>query len=379
MAPLINGTPYDAWATQTDGLVIDDTTPEEIGKNLFSDPVYQSPGLQEAFTRIVSEPSGSLEDLFYDLNWERNVTKEARWDTAGIDGAEWRIVITRSLDAGERQQAASSGRPPAANATDEMKHFVAEAAAYAREHGRTEAFSTFNDPHGEFVRGDLDIFAYDHERHRPCPPLPAGSHRHGQEGGARHQRCGLYRRHDPGCGGRGGSLHHVYPNPANGYAEELKLGYAMPVDEGWFVGSGVYIPGAGTGFNASERDALAQRVKAARDYAQEHGKEAASAAFNYLAGPFADGGAYIFAYGMDGKTLALPYQPELIGSNRIGFEDRYGVKIIDWEIAAAQAGGGFVDVTYYNPDTGSDGLKFCYVVPVDDGWFVGSGVDAEST
>ncbi len=121
VAPLINGTPYDAWATQTDGRVIYDTTPEEIGKNLFSDPVYQSPGLQEAFTRIVSEPSGSLEYSFYDLNWERNVTKEARWDTAGIDGAEWRIVITRSLDAGERQQAASSGRPPAANATDEMK------------------------------------------------------------------------------------------------------------------------------------------------------------------------------------------------------------------------------------------------------------------
>ena len=63
--------------------------------------------------------------------------------------------------------------------------------------------------------------------------------------------------------------------------------------------------------------------------------------FNDLAGPFADGGAYIFAYGMDGETLALPYQPELIGRNRSGFDDRYGVKIIDWEIAAAKAGSGF--------------------------------------
>ncbi len=46
------------------------------------------------------------------------------------------------------------------------------------------------------------------------------------------------------------------------------------------------------------------------------------------------------------------------------------------ESAAAEAGGGFVYVTYYNPDTGLDGLKLCYVAPVDKEWFVGSGVYA---
>ncbi|MDN7024565.1 sodium:calcium antiporter [Methanoculleus sp. FWC-SCC1] len=379
IAPIINGTPYDAWATQTDGRVIYDTTPEEIGKNLFSDPVYQSPGLQEAFTRIVSEPSGSIEYSFYDLNWERNVTKEAVWDTAGIDGAEWRIVITRSLDAGERQKVAGSGIPPAANATDEMKDFVNEAAAYAREHGRTESLSAFNNPEGEFVRGELYIFAY--SMNGTVLALPF------QQGLIGTDRRGV---HDPNgvayidaacrvAAEGGGSIYYVYPNPANGYAEELKLGYVAPVDDEWFVGSGVYIPGVGAGFTASEKDALVQRVKAARDYAQELGKEAASAAFNDLSGSFADGGAYIFAYGTDGETLALPYQPEFIGTNRLGFADRYGVKIIDWEIAAAKAGSGFVYVTYYNPDTGGDGLKLCYVAPVDDEWFVGSGVYAAET
>jgi len=377
VTPLINGTPYDAWATQTDGLVIYDTTPEEIGKNLFSDQVYQSPGLQEAFARITSEPSGTVEYRFYDLNWERNVTKEAIWDTAGIGGAEWRIVITRSLDTGG-QQVSGTGTPPAANATSTLKSFVAEAAGYSREHGSTNALTAFNNPQGEFVRGDLYIFAYDMNGTVLALPFQQGLIGANRTGVRDTNGVAYIDGLRLAAAEGGGSIYYVYPNPANGYAEELKLSYVMPVDDTWFVGSGIYIPGIGAAFNASTRDALVQRVKAARDYAQVHGKEAATAAFNDLSGDFARGGEYIFAYDVNGTTLALPFQPELIGSNRVGFEDRYGVRVTDWEIAVAQAGGGFVYVTYYNPDTGGDGLKLCYVAPVDREWFVGSGVYAGS-
>jgi hypothetical protein len=34
-------------------------------------------------------------------------------------------------------------------------------------------------------------------------------------------------------------------------------------------------------------------------------------------------------------------------------------------------------VDYLNPDTGSPGLKLCYVAPVDDTWLVGSGIYAD--
>ena len=119
-------------------------------------------------------------------------------------------------------------------------------------------------------------------------------------------------------------------------------------------------------------------MKAARDFAQEHGREAACTAFNNLSDDFADGGAYIFAYRTDGTTLALPYQPEYIGKNRFDLVDRYGVRVILLESAAAESGGGFVYITYYNPDTGLDELKLCYVAPVDEGWFVGSGVYADA-
>ena len=160
IVPLINGTPYDIWVAQTDGLVVYDTTPEEIGRNLFTDPVYQAPGLQEAFSRIVAEPSGSLEYSFWDRNWDRNVTKKAIWDTAGICGTEWRVVATQSADAGE-VPATTGERPPVADTAGDMKAFVGEAAAYAREHGRTDALAAFNNPAGEFVRDELYIFAYD--------------------------------------------------------------------------------------------------------------------------------------------------------------------------------------------------------------------------
>ncbi|MDV2481107.1 sodium:calcium antiporter [Methanoculleus sp. Wushi-C6] len=376
IAPLTNGTPYDIWVAQTDGRVIYDTTPEEIGRNLFSDPDYQVPGLQEAFARIVAEPTGSLEYSFWDRSWERNVTKEAIWGTAGIDGAEWRVVVTRNLDAAERQQAPAGERPPAADAAEEMKAFVASAAAYAREHDRTEALAAFNDPDGEFARDELYIFAYDMNSTvlaLPFQPAFIGTNRsevHDSSGVA--YIYGMSRLAAEG----GGSIYYLYPNPARGYAEELKLGYVLPVDGTWFVGSGIYIPEVATDFNTSVRETLVQRVKAARGFAQEQGRETACAAFNDLSGDFADGGAYIFAYGTDGTTLALPYQPDLIGKNRLDFEDRYGVRVILLESAAAEAGGGFVYVTYYNPDTGLDGLKLCYVAPVDEKWFVGSGVYA---
>lgn len=78
-----------------------------------------------------------------------------------------------------------------------------------------------------------------------------------------------------------------------------------------------------------------------------------------------------------GPTLALPFQPDVIGSNRLNFSDTYEVKSIVWEISIAKHGGGFMYVDYINPDIGTVGLKLCSIAPVDDSWLVGSGIYAE--
>ncbi len=88
------GTDYDVWVVQTDGTVIYDTSKEEIGKNVVSDPIYADPALQEILARIVKETSGMGTYTIWDRDGDRNITRTAVWDTAGIDGAEWRVVVT---------------------------------------------------------------------------------------------------------------------------------------------------------------------------------------------------------------------------------------------------------------------------------------------
>lgn len=374
--PVLAGTPYDIWVTETGGRVIYDATVEEIGKNLFTDPAYQEPGLQEAFQRIVSDPAGTTTYTFWDRNWQQQVTKTALWGTAGVDGAEWRVVITWSGDDVRTGENGERIVPRTEEEIDCMKSFVAEAAQYARTHGREAALAAFNDPEGDFVRGELYIFSYADDG--TCLALPFQPGFIGENRLANADSNGvLYidamaKR----AGDGGGAVYYIYPNPEHAFREELKLSYVMPVDETWFVGSGIYLPGIRSEFSEEDRDALVLRVHHARDYAGGHGKEHALAAFNDQKGEFGLLDDYIFAYGFDGTTLALPYQPELIGSKRLGFEDIYGVNAIAWEIEVARAGGGFVYVTYTSPATGIESLKLCYVVPAGPDWLIGSGIYA---
>jgi hypothetical protein len=372
-------TAYDVWVAQTDGTVIYNTHKEEIGTNIFSDPAYADPALQEIFTRIIKEPSGSGKYTFHDDNWNGNVTKTAVWDTAGIDGATWRVVVTSAEREGGVK---TTGIPAISGETTDIRYanltrFVQRAYVYAKEQGKDAALLEFNNPNGTFIDGDLYVFAYGMDGTTLALPY--------QQGLLGTDRTGIS---DPNgvefidemidiAREGGGSLYYIYQNPKDNYREEFKLSSVMPVDNGWFVGSGIYLPGLAARFNASERDKLVERVKQARRYAQVQGADKAVSDFNDRSGTFADGSRYIFAYAYNGTTLALPFQPELIGTNRLNFSDPYGVKIIAGEVSAAKRGGGFVYVDYLNPDTGAVGMKLCYVAPVDDEWLVGSGIYTE--
>lgn len=380
IGPVIGDTPYDAWVAQTDGTLIYDTKSEEIGNNLLTDPIYGNPSLQAVLSRILEEESGSGEYVFSDKTWSRNVTKKAVWRTAGIDGAEWRVVVTYSGDEGESETAATPA--PVVESTDvrygNLKTFVAEAAKYAKQNGKEAALKEFDDVNGSFIDGELYIFAYETDGTVIALPYQQellGTVRTGipDSNGVEFIDAAI----DAAKSG-GGSIYYIYPNPEDNFKEELKLSHVMPVDDEWFVGAGIYLPEVPAEFNESEKDELVKRVKNARDYAQENGLLDSVAAFNDPDGTFADGGNYIFAYDYDGTTLVLPYQPEMIGTNRLGYADTYGVKILQWEISVAKRDGGFVYVQYLDPDTGDDQLKLCYVAPVNDEWFVGSGIYTES-
>ena len=175
----------------------------------------------------------------------------------------------------------------------------------------------------------------------------------------------------------GGLIYYTFPNPSSGYREQLKLVAIEPVDDTWFVGSGIYIPEMDVALNQTAIDALVTRVKEAQTFAltsSAYSKE--EGIFPSMNEEFGTGADYVFAYDMNGTCLNLPFQPEMTGVDRLNFTDSYGVEAVKLEIDAAQRGGGYVYVVYENPDTGNEELKFCYVAPVLDDYFVGSGIYA---
>jgi signal transduction histidine kinase len=267
-----------------------------------------------------------------------------------------------------------SGVGPTGAQYANLTRFVQEASAYAKEHGREAALREFNDVNGSFIRGDLYVFAYDMNGTTlawPYRPDMIGTNRAGatDPNGVKHISRMIQLAREGG-----GPVYYITGNPADNNRSEFKISYIKPVDSTWFVGAGIYLPEIPAQFSAAERDGLVARVKQAREYADKNGAATAIKDFNDRNGTFADGSRYIFAYGYNGTTLALPFQPEVIGTDRTDFTDTYGVKITEWEIAVAKGGGGFVYVDYYNPDTGAPGMKLCYVLPVNDEWLVGSGI-----
>jgi hypothetical protein len=87
-----------AWAMATDGLIHYDPDPEEVGRNLFTDPLY-APYVQLLVLgeRIASEKSGTGTYEFLGPGLVDPVVKRAWWATVGLHGAEWRMVVVRAV------------------------------------------------------------------------------------------------------------------------------------------------------------------------------------------------------------------------------------------------------------------------------------------
>jgi polar amino acid transport system substrate-binding protein len=133
-----------------------------------------------------------------------------------------------------------------------------------------------------------------------------------------------------------------------------------------------YIPTQGTTVSPEE---LVQFVQAAHTYAQQNGKTAALSEFNNQNGQFIAGELYIFAYDLSGNTLALPFQSDIIGTNRWNLTDPNGVPFIQQIINTAQSGGGFIRYSYADPsDNYSVKPKVSYVMMAGTDWVIGAGI-----
>ena len=85
-----------AWAMATDGLILYDPDPEEVGRNLFTDPLYEPYAQLLALgERIASEEEGTGTYEFLGPCLVDPVVKSASWATAGLHGTKWRVVVVR--------------------------------------------------------------------------------------------------------------------------------------------------------------------------------------------------------------------------------------------------------------------------------------------
>lgn len=380
LRPLINPfteqTGYEVFILEPNGMTVYETNEVEIGKNVLTDPLYDTPEIRNVSHAVIEKPEGTIEYTFWNQFWNKQVERQAVWKTLHLDNQEWRIGVVRDISNESYESSGTSDEKSRdLNASiSELTTFVEGAADYARLAGQENACASFNNLSGPYVKDDQYIFGYDMNGTTLALPY--------QQGILGKKRMDLTDTNGfsilPAlidAAKRGGDyLYFVYPNPDSKYQYQLKLAYMKPVDEEWFIGSGIYLSRVNAELDPDEINDLVNRVKEAAGHADKVGKEQAISDFNDMNQSYAAGEAYIFAYDYNGTTLSLPYQPEVIGKNRMNFTDMYGAHITNQEVDTAKRGGGFVYVVYYNPDSGNNELKLCYVLPAGENWLVGSGI-----
>lgn len=267
----------------------------------------------------------------------------------------------------------------ASSSEAELISFVQSAARFAQENGKEAALKEFSNKTGSFVRDDLYIYAYDFNGTNIAHPFKSdwiGRNKINEtdSNGVPYIRNLVNAARD----GKG-FTYFIFPNPAHDNRLEFKIGYAMQVDDRWWLGSGLYLSDISASFDQPDKDELVAFVDEALGFARENGKKTSLAEFNDPAGNFTRDRRYIFAYDYQGKTLALTHQPELIGKSRIDDQDPNGVYVTRQFIDVARRGNGFLYYIYPDPSRNmSQKLKLSYVADVDGTWFLGSGIYAKS-
>ncbi|MCU0631835.1 MAG: cache domain-containing protein [Methanolinea sp.] len=270
--------------------------------------------------------------------------------------------------------------------TADLADFVHEAAAYASHAGKDSALLEFNRKSGAFTRGDIYIYAYDYNGTLLAHPYQSesvGTNRLNWT-----DTCGLpaIRIGAHVAANGGGYIAYLYPTPSAGGINESfiesyvpKIGYAFPAGEDWWIASGTYfsdLKSTGPGVFPHAVAEMVNLVERGAAYGRDHGDEAAFAEISNASGMFVDADAhYLYAYDYNGTLLAHPHLKEAVGSSLIGRRDPFGMENIRALVDTAHSGGGFVVFVWPNPARDNrQELKIGYVLPVDDRWWLGSGV-----
>jgi hypothetical protein len=104
IVPILNGLPHEAWLMQKDGRILYDKDAKQIGLMLFEDPLYRPyENLLAAGRKIAGDKKGTGSYEFLAVGKRGSVRKNIVWDTVGLYGVEWRLVVADVVDTSTRK------------------------------------------------------------------------------------------------------------------------------------------------------------------------------------------------------------------------------------------------------------------------------------
>jgi cytochrome c len=100
------------------------------------------------------------------------------------------------------------------------------------------------------------------------------------------------------------------------------------------------------------------------------GREQSATDFANKSGAYFKGDLYVVIHGIDGSMVAHPVVPQLNGRDQLGLKDTDGKEFVKELVSVAQAGGGWVEYKWSNPETKKIAPKVAHVMPTGDGNFL---------
>lgn len=357
---------YTIWATQPDGTLIYYEDTEAIGKNILTGEIYAEESSLSVAQQVTEKTTGNASYMYYNVGWTEYSQINAVWDTLSLpNGRAWRISLTDKINmntAGNSTQLTP----------DDLRTFVEKAYVYAQTHSKEEALRAFNDPNGEFINGELYIFAYDMNGTALALPYQdklVGINRMQAEDiiGVKYVERGIARAKQGG-----GYIFFQYPNPNEDFARELKLTYAMPVDNNWCIGAGFYIQNYTLSPCGELRDEMISQVRNFQYLSKIMPEDELISLMNDPNSSIQVKGLYPFASTINGTILSYAMDPSCIGNNHLGYVNSYGMSMGREAIALAQSGGGMIYGLVWDPDLQREVYVLFYVELASEDTYYGS-------
>lgn len=266
---------------------------------------------------------------------------------------------------------------------EDLADYVSNASEYARSTEKTEALSTFSNKNGPFTIGDLYVYAYNLNGTLLAHPYQSEEIGKNRMNWSDIRGLPVIKVADYIATNGGGYVAYMYPAPEEGIIDEAaidsyipKIGYVLMVDEEWWIGSGIYLSDLMDPYPKKVIVDMINLVKQGVEFARENGKNEAFETICDPNGIFVDHeGHYLYAYDYNGTMLAHAHMHDKIGTNLINHTSAFGEKDILALSNTAKNGGGYVVFSWENPQKDNrKELKIGYVLPVDEEWWIGSGV-----